>query len=71
MDTSTLLPPGETSPHSPPPAGASTTSTAPSRTPRAQAGLGAELRESLLLLTFAVGTTVGLTTAAQAAIALL
>ncbi len=34
-------------------------------------GLGAELRESLLLLTFAVGVTVGLTTAAQAALALL
>ena len=40
--------------------------TAP-RTP----GLGAELRESLLLLGFAVGVTVGLTTAAQAALALL
>lgn len=34
-------------------------------------GLGAELRESLLLLTFAVAVTVGLTTAAQAALALL
>ncbi len=34
-------------------------------------GLGAELRESLLLLGFAVGVTVGLTTAAQAALALL
>jgi hypothetical protein len=42
------------------------TSDAP-RTP----GLGAELRESLLLLGFAVGVTVGLTTAAQAALALL
>ena len=39
----------------------------PGRTP----GLGAELRESLLLLGFAVGVTVGLTTAAQAALALL
>jgi hypothetical protein len=38
--------------------------------PRAP-GLGAELRESLLLLGFAVGVTVGLTTAAQAALALL
>ena len=34
-------------------------------------GLGAELRESLLLLGFAVGVTVGLTTAAQAALTLL
>ena len=34
-------------------------------------GLGAEVRESLLLLGFAVGVTVGLTTAAQAALALL
>ena len=34
-------------------------------------GLGAELRESLVLLGFAVGVTVGLTTAAQAALALL
>ena len=39
-------------------------------TPRTP-GLGAELRESLLLLGFAVGVTVGLTTAAQAALALL
>jgi hypothetical protein len=34
-------------------------------------GLGAEVRESLLLLTFAVAVTVGITTAAQAALALL
>jgi hypothetical protein len=34
-------------------------------------GLGAEVRESLMLLGFAVGVTVGLTTAAQAALALL
>ena len=41
-------------------------------TPASRApGLGAELRESLLLLTFAVGVTVGLTAAAQAALALL
>jgi len=41
-------------------------------TPASRApGLGAELRESLLLLGFAVGVTVGLTTAAQAALALL
>jgi hypothetical protein len=39
----------------------------PAPTP-AQQGLGAELRESLLLLGFAVGVTVGLTTAAQAAL---
>lgn len=32
------------------------------------AGLGAELRESLLLLGFAVAVTVGLTTVAQAAL---
>lgn len=71
MDTSTLVPPGETAPHSPPPADASGTGAAPSRAPRAQAGLGAEVRESLLLLGFAAATTVGLTAAAQAAIALL
>ena len=39
--------------------------------PAPAAGLGAEVRESLLLLTFAVGVTVGLTTAAQAALAAL
>ena len=39
--------------------------------PAPATGLGAELRESLLLLGFAVGVTVGLTTAAQAALALL
>lgn len=71
MDTRTLLPPGETAPHSSPPAGATTTGPAPSRAPRAQSGLGAEVRESLLLLGFAVATTVGLTAAAQAAITLL
>ena len=58
MDTQTLVPPGD-APHSPPPA------------PRTETGLAAELRESLLLLGFAVGVTVGLTTAAQAALALL
>ena len=65
MDTSTLTPPGETSPHTPPPAAE------PSRADRRSTGLGAELRESLLLLGFAVVTTVGLTTAAQAALAVL
>ena len=34
-------------------------------------GLGAELRESLLLLGFALGVTVGLTTVAQAALSAL
>jgi len=34
-------------------------------------GLGAELRESLLLLACALGVTVGLTTAAQAALTVL
>ncbi len=38
---------------------------------RASGNLGAELRESLLLLLFAAGTTLGLTTAAQAALAAL
>ena len=56
MDTSTLsAPPVEQSSPTPPPA----------------TGLGAELRESLLLLGFAVAVTVGLTTAAQAALTLL
>ncbi len=44
---------------------------APASRARSASGLGAELRESLLLLGFAVGVTVGLTTAAQAALALL
>ena len=44
---------------------------APASRARQASGLGAELRESLLLLGFAVGVTVGLTTAAQAALALL
>ena len=39
--------------------------------PTPQQGLGAELRESLMLLGFAVGVTVGLTTAAQAALSAL
>ena len=58
MDTDTLVPPGD-APHSPPP-------------PQGrESGLAAEVRESLLLLGFAVSVTVGLTTAAQAALALL
>ena len=63
MDTSTLVAPQEAAPD-----------TAPESTPHSAprvGGLGAELRESLLLLSFAVGATVGLTTAAQAALALL
>ncbi|MCW2714276.1 MAG: hypothetical protein JWN88_1323 [Frankiales bacterium] len=43
----------------------------PGSIPTAPSALGAEVRESLLLLTFAVGVTVGLTTAAQAALAVL
>ncbi len=64
MDTQTLVPPGD-APHSPPPQ--------PRRSTRSgsDGGLAAEVRESLLLLGFAVGVTVGLTTAAQAALALL
>jgi len=65
MDTTTL-PPGQTSPAPAAPAPA-----APPRRSRVSSGLGAEVRESLLLLGFAVVTTVGLTTAAQAALALL
>ena len=57
MDTST--PPGAAS-------------SAPNPEPaRSAPGLGAELRESVLLLSFAVVVTVGLTTAAQAALAVL
>lgn len=64
MDTSTLItsPLGSSAATSPdlfPPAGGQA------------AGLGAEVRESLFLLSFAVGVTVGLTTAAQAALAVL
>jgi hypothetical protein len=61
MDTSTLAPPAEAEPapcDAPP-------------VPEARSGLAAEVRESLMLLGFAVGVTVGLTTAAQAALALL
>jgi hypothetical protein len=39
--------------------------------PPATPGLGAELRESLVLLGCAVAVTVGLTTAAQAALSVL
>ena len=55
MDTASPAPPR--APHTPPPA--------PSP------GLGAELRESLVLLGCAVAVTVGLTTAAQAALSAL
>ena len=44
------------------------TDTPPPPAAHASSGLGAELRESLLLLGFAVGVTVGLTTVAQAAL---
>jgi hypothetical protein len=43
----------------------------PPAPPTPAPGLGAELRESLLLLGFAVGVTVGLTTVAQAALSAL
>lgn len=39
--------------------------------PAPSGGLGGELRESLLLLACAVGVTMGLTTAAQAALTVL
>ena len=48
-----------------------TRSTAGPVVPGATPALGAEVRESLLLLAFAVGVTVGLTAAAQAALAVL
>ena len=51
-----------------------TTDSPPPAPPVAQGqpqGLGAELRESLLLLGFAVTVTVGLTTVAQAALSAL
>ena len=73
MDTSTLAPspaaPAQ-APHSAPPADADRT-TAPADGPRVRSALAAEVRESVLLLGFAVGVTLGLTTAAQAALALL
>ena len=51
-------PPSATAPHNPP-------------APVPSGGLGTELRESLLLLACALGVTVGLTTAAQAALTIL
>ncbi|MCW2614634.1 MAG: hypothetical protein JWN08_1628 [Frankiales bacterium] len=48
-----------------------TTRTDASHTPPPAPGLGAELRESLVLLGCAVAVTVGLTTAAQAALSVL
>ena len=62
MDTSTRSDATPVAPPAAPPA-----APAPMPTP----GLGAELRESLVLLTFALGVTVGLTTAAQAALSAL
>ena len=65
MDSTTL------SAHEPPPpADTASSATAPSKG-AATPGLGAEVRESLVLLGFAVAATVGLTTAAQAALAVL
>ena len=62
MDSSTLPEAHESAaPHSSPPH---------SSVPQSQ-GLGAEVRESVVLLALAVGVTVGLTTAAQAAASLL
>ena len=43
----------------------------PAHTSPPAPGLGAEVRESLLLLGFALGATVGLTAAAQAALSAL
>ncbi len=45
------------------------TSTPDTSTPDTSGGLASELRESVLLLGLAVAVTVGLTTAAQAALA--
>ena len=66
MDSTTLVPPGQapSSPPQPRPAAHATED-------RAERGLAAEVRESLMLLGFAVGATVGLTAAAQAVLALL
>ncbi len=58
MDTSTPSSAASSAPTTEPPA-------------RSASGLGTELRESVLLLSFAVGVTVGLTAAAQAALAVL
>jgi len=44
---------------------------APTSPPAPAPGLGAEVRESLMLLGFALGVTVGLTTVAQAALSAL
>lgn len=51
-----------------PPSTAASLEPAPTPTPAPSEGLGAELRESLLLLACAVGVTLGRTTAAQAAL---
>ena len=68
MDTPTLAPPEHSAPAPDPAAGAPHS---PPPGSQRDGGLGAEVRESLLLLGFAVAVTVGLTTAAQAALALL
>ena len=72
MDTPTLAPPEHSAPAPDPAAGAPHSPPPGSRRDgQRDGGLGAEVRESLLLLGFAVAVTVGLTTAAQAALALL
>ena len=81
----TTIPPGPAGPSRTPPVATADGSTADGSTADgstadggrrttpggASGNLGAELRESLLLLLFAAGTTLGLTTAAQAALAAL
>lgn len=71
MDSTTLSAPEPASPVDPVPSSASAPSSPPLATGAATPGLGAEVRDSLVLLTFAVAATVGLTTAAQAALAVL
>lgn len=67
MDTS----PSHTSPSHTSPSHTATPDSPAQTGPGPSGGLGAELRESLLLLSFAVTVTVGLTAAAQAALTLL
>ncbi len=63
MDTQTPIPDAPPGPSSP--------DAAPAPSARPAPGLGAELRESLVLLGCAVALTVGITTAAQAALTVL
>ena len=74
MDSSTLPEaPDGAGPHSAGPHSAGPHRAPPLMEPRPPGlkGLGAEVRESVVLLSLAVGVTVGLTTAAQAAASLL